>query len=185
LPKKILYGVSNFEWLQNQEAVRLLLDDIWPILKKICQVPIKVWIVGRKMPEWIKNESLKDKDIMITENISDARDAYNSSTIMITPIRGGGGTRIKILEAMAAGLPVISTKIGVAGLNVNDGVNVFIADTANEISRKAKILLENEKLAEKIGENGRKHVRRYFDWRSIVRMHEPIYKELLKGKGNL
>jgi len=99
---------------------------------------------------------------------------------MITPIEGGGGTRIKILEAMAAGLPVISTSTGIAGLNVTDGENVFIADGPSEMAKKAKRLLEDKDLALKIGRNAREHVRKYFDWKSIVAMHEPIYKDMTK-----
>jgi len=99
---------------------------------------------------------------------------------MITPIKGGGGTRIKILEAMAAGLPVISTSIGVAGLNVTDGKNVFIADTTEDFVKKATLLLQSRELAENIGKSGQEHVKKYFDWKSIVKMHEPIYESLLK-----
>lgn len=179
-PPRVLYGVSNFEWLQNQEAVKVLLDNIWPKLKSRYKFPIKLWIVGRKMPDWIKRRSGEDKDIMVTENIPDARDAYTSSSIMITPIKGGGGTRIKILEAMAAGLPVISTSIGIAGLNVVDGKNVLIADKVDEIVDKAIILLHDRKMSDEIGMNGREHVKKYFDWKSIVMMHEPIYKSLIK-----
>lgn len=181
-PQRILYGVSNFEWLQNQEAVKILLDDIWPKLKKKYLAEAKVWIVGRKMPEWIKKRSVEDKDVIVTENIADARDAYTSASVMVTPIKGGGGTRIKILEAMAAGLPVISTSIGVAGLNVTDGKNVFIADTTEDFVEKASLLLRDRKRAEDIGKSGQEHVKRYFDWKSIVKMHEPIYKSLLRKK---
>jgi glycosyltransferase involved in cell wall biosynthesis len=181
-PPRILYGVSNFEWLQNQEAVRILLDDIWPKLKSKYNLPVKIWIVGRKIPEWIKRRSVEDRDIIVTENISDARDAYLSSRIMITPIKGSGGTRIKILEAMAAGLPVISTKIGVAGLDVVDGKNVFIADRVDDIVEKAVIILKDQKLSDLIGINGQKHVEKYFDWKSIVKMHEPIYKTQIQIK---
>lgn len=182
LPQRILYGVSNFEWLQNQEAVKILLDDIWPKLKKKYLAEAKVWIVGRKMPEWIKKRSVEDKDVIVTENIADARDAYTSASVMVTPIKGGGGTRIKILEAMAAGLPVISTSIGVAGLNVTDGKNVFIADTTEDFVEKASLLLRDRKRAEDIGKSGQEHVKKYFDWKSIVKMHEPIYKSLLRKK---
>lgn len=181
-PQRILYGVSNFEWLQNQEAVKILLDDIWPKLKKKYLAEAKVWIVGRKMPEWIKKRSVEDKDVIVTENIADARDAYTSASVMVTPIKGGGGTRIKILEAMAAGLPVISTSIGVAGLNVTDGKNVFIADTTEDFVEKASLLLRDRKRAEDIGKSGQEHVKKYFDWKSIVKMHEPIYKSLLRKK---
>ena len=72
-PPRILYGVSNFEWLQNQEAARLLLDNIWPKIKEAYKMPVKVWIVGRKMPDWIRKRSVEDADILVTENISDAQ----------------------------------------------------------------------------------------------------------------
>ncbi|KKQ48537.1 MAG: Glycosyl transferase group 1 [Candidatus Woesebacteria bacterium GW2011_GWC1_38_13] len=179
-PLRILYGVSNFEWLQNQEAVKILLNKVWPKLKEIYSSKVKVWIVGRKMPDWIIKRSQDDSDIIVTENIEDARKAYSSAGVMITPIEGGGGTRIKILEAMAAGLPVISTSTGIAGLNVTDGENVFIADGPSEMAKKAKRLLEDKDLALKIGRNAREHVRKYFDWKSIVAMHEPIYKDMTK-----
>ncbi|KKQ97081.1 MAG: hypothetical protein UT23_C0018G0001, partial [Candidatus Woesebacteria bacterium GW2011_GWA1_39_12] len=82
LPPKVLYGVSNFEWLQNQEASEILIKKIWPKVKK--EVPnAKVWIVGREIPEWIKRLSESDESIEITENIPDARDAYGSASIMV------------------------------------------------------------------------------------------------------
>ncbi len=179
-PPRILYGVSNFEWLQNQEAVKILLDKVLPKLKNIYPKKFKFWIVGRKIPDWIIKKSLDDEDVIVTENIDDARKAYSSSSAMITPIKGGGGTRIKILEAMAAGLPVISTSTGIAGLNVTDGANAFVADDPDVMAQKAKVLLEDKHLAKNMGENARKHVRKYFDWKQIVAMHEPIYKDLTK-----
>ncbi|KKR11755.1 MAG: glycosyltransferase PslH [Candidatus Woesebacteria bacterium GW2011_GWA1_39_21] len=183
-PPRVLYGVSNFEWLQNQEAVKLLLDEIWPQIRKIYKAPLKLWIVGRKMPEWIKNSARQNSDVFITENIKDARDAYASATIMITPIKGGGGTRIKILEAMAAGLPVVSTSIGIAGLKVENGKNVLIADTSEDIAENAVKLLNDENLLRKIGKNGQLHVEKYFDWKSIVMMHEPVYRDLISIKND-
>jgi len=177
-PPRILYGVTNFEWLQNQEATELLIKKVWPHIKKAFP-KARVWIVGRKIPKWVKDESKKE-DILITENIADARDAYKSAALMVAPIKGAGGTRLKILEAMAAGLPVVSTKVGVAGLHLKNGVNVLIADNPKEIAEKALMILKNEKMAKSIGEAGRAHVEKYYDWESIVKLHDPIYKELVK-----
>ncbi len=177
-PPRILYGVTNFEWLQNQEATEILIKKVWPMIRE--KFPkAKIWIVGRKIPSWVKKESEKG-EILITENIPDARDAYKSASIMVAPIRGAGGTRLKILEAMAAGLPVVSTKVGVAGLNLKDGVNALIADDPKKIAEKAIRLLSDSEFSKKVGEAGRSHVEKYFDWKSIVKLHDPIYKGLTK-----
>lgn len=180
-PPRVLYGVANFEWLQNQEATEVLIKGVWPKIR-MSFPRAKVWIAGRKIPEWVKALASKDHNIEFTENIVDARDAYSGATIMVAPIRGSGGTRLKILEAMAAGLPVVSTSIGVSGLKMVDGENVLIADTPYDLAKKALILLKNPKLSEKIGKRGQKHIRKYFDWRSIVKLHDPIYEDLVKER---
>ena len=180
-PPRILYGVSNFEWLQNQEASEILLNNIWPKIKNKVE-GAKVWIVGREIPEWIKRLSEKDRSVEVTENIPDARDAYGSASIMVAPIKGAGGTRLKILEAMAAGLPVVSTSIGVAGLNITHGKQALIADTDQGLANEAVKLLKNPEVAERIGAAGREHVRTHFDWKVIVKLHDPIYRQVLKTK---
>lgn len=178
IPKRILYGVTNFEWLQNQEATEILIHKVWPKVKdKVANA--KVWIVGRKIPTWVSVRA-KMGDVEVTENIPDARDAYRRASIMVAPIKGAGGTRLKILEAMAAGLPVVSTEVGVAGLKLTDGVNAMIANDESEMAFKAVKLLSDNKLAERIGQNGKDFVRVNFDWKSIVKLHDPIYKQLLK-----
>lgn len=178
-PPRVLYGVSNFEWLQNQEAVRLLVNKVWPII--IRGYPsIKLWIVGRKMPKWINELGEKRKDIEVTENILDTREAYGGSSVMVTPIKGSGGTRLKILEAMAAGLPIVSTSVGIAGLGVQKGKHVLTSDTCDGLAKEALKILKNGDLARKIGESGRKFVRENYDWREIVKLHDPIYEEITK-----
>jgi len=180
-PARILYGVTNFEWLQNQEASELLIKDVWPYVKK--KMPeAKIWIVGRKIPEWIKELSRKDESIELTENIPDARDAYRRASVMVAPIKGAGGTRLKILEAMAAGLPVVSTSIGVAGLKITHGVQALVADTYEGLADEAVRLLKDTALADKIGRQGQKHVKAHFDWMEVVKLHDPIYASVVSSK---
>lgn len=177
-PPRILYGVTNFEWMQNQEATEVLIKKVWPYIKSEIG-DAKVWIVGRKVPKWLKDKAEKDDDVEITEDIPDARDAYRCASVMVAPIKGSGGTRLKILEAMAAGLPVVSTSVGVAGLRIKQGKHALISDTYEGLAKEAVNLLKNPKVADKIGEAGRVHVKRYFDWGSVVKLHDPIYKELV------
>jgi glycosyltransferase involved in cell wall biosynthesis len=138
--------------------------------------------VGRKIPERIEKLAKDRKDVEITESIPDARDAYLASSVMVTPIKGAGGTRLKILEAMAAGLPVVSTSVGVAGLNVTSGENVLISDDMNGLAEYAIKLLKDNSLAGEIGKSGQEFVKKYYDWKSIVKLHEPIYEKTLKKR---
>lgn len=177
-PPRVMYGVTNYEWLQNVEAVDLLVEKVWPRIHKNFK-NAKLWIVGRKIPQRILDLASRD-DIEITESIPDARDAYKASTVMVTPIKGSGGTRLKILEALAAGLPVVSTSIGVAGLNLVNGKEALIEDTMQGLAKETIKLLKDKKLASKIGLAGKKFVREYYDWESVVKLHDKIYAQVTK-----
>jgi len=179
-PPRVMYGVTNFEWLQNVEAADLLINDVWPhIIKKYKDA--KLWIVGRKIPKRVLDLAERE-DVEVTESIPDARDAYKASTVMVTPIRGAGGTRLKILEALAAGLPVVSTSIGVAGLDLEDGKEVLISDSMEGLAKHTVELLKNRAKAKRIGSAGKKYVKNNFDWKSITKLHEKIYKQVTEKK---
>lgn len=177
-PLRIMYGVTNFEWMQNREAANLLINEVWPKIKSKMS-GVKLWIVGRMIPQGIKELSNKDSDIIVTENIPEARDAYLGASVMVAPIRGSGGTRLKVLEAMAAGLPIVSTNLGVAGLDLTNGENVLISDTMEGLAQKAVSILKDKDLAAEIGLKGQKFVKENFDWQAIVAMHSPIYEEVI------
>ncbi len=179
IPPRVMYGVTNFEWMQNREAVDLLTREVWPEILKLRKDICDLWIVGRMIPEEVKKLSRDNENIIITENIPDARDAYLGAYVMVAPIRGSGGTRLKVLEAMAAGLPIVSTSTGVAGLGVENGKHVVIEDSMQGLARETVKLLDNQKLAQKIGLSGQEFVRENFDWKAIVDMHDAIYEKLI------
>lgn len=175
-PARILYH-GNYKWMQNVEAVNLLVHKVWPIVKGKYK-NVKLWISGRNVPPEIIEYSKKDNNIIISESIEDNRDIYKASEVLVTPIRGPGGTRLKVLEALASGLPVVSTPVGVAGLNLRPGVHSLVSSNMESLANYVIKLLKNRKLAKDIGKNGKKFVKENFDWKSIVEKLNKVYKNI-------
>ena len=175
VPSRILYH-GNYKWMQNVEAVNLLVHQVWPDIKNKVK-NVKLWISGRNVPPEIVEYSKNDHDIEISESIEDNRDIYKASEVLVTPIRGPGGTRLKVLEALASGLPVVSTPVGVAGLNLTPGVHALVSPRMKDLSSYVVKLLNDKKLSNKISEAGKKFVKENFDWKSIVDKLNKVYAE--------
>lgn len=165
---------GNFSWLQNREAVAILVNDVWPIIRS--KVPsARLWIVGREPTNEIKN--LASSDIVISENIEDIRMAHQAADVLIAPLYGGGGTRYKVLEAMASGLPVVSTHIGVTGIGAQNNSHALISDDPKQLATLAVKIVHDNRLAKKIATNAYKLVVEKFDWVKISARLEEIYEE--------
>lgn len=177
----VLYGAANFKWLQNVEAADILLSDIWPKIKSRVK-DAKLWIVGRHIPQSIREIEKKDSAIEITEGIPDVREALSAATLMIVPVKGPGGTRLKVLEALAAGLPVVSTSVGAAGLDLKNGYHAMIEDDPTKLAESCVKVINDKKLAQKIGAEGQKFAKKHFDWKIIVKIQNQIYQDVLAQK---
>lgn len=172
--QRILY-VGNFKWLQNREAVDVLATRIWPRIKK--RIPnAKLLIVGMSLTRKVKE--LQSKDIEVVEGIPDIREAYEMADVLVAPIEGPGGTRLKILEAMASGVPVVTTKIGIEGLDVRDGIHALIRNTEQDLTEATVRVLTDKKLSEKIATNARKLVREKYNWEASANALDRIYRQL-------
>lgn len=171
----ILY-LGNFTWLQNREAVEVLINEVWPKIKS--QVSgAKLWIVGKEAPAFFSK--LGSSDIKVME-VKDVREVYQKASILVAPIYGGGGTRYKNFEAFASGLPVVTTSIGIRGTQAIDGKEVIIRDEPEELAQEAVRLLKDDSLYQKIAENAKKMVKKEYDWDPIAKKLSDIYVELGK-----
>ena len=171
-PLEVLF-VGSLDWFPNQDAVRFFVEEIFPLIK-IQKPAAQLTVVGRRAPEslasWMRREG-----VTLLSEVPDVRPCYTRAALAIVPLRIGGGTRIKILEAMSMGKPVVSTSIGAEGLAVKDGTQVLIADTPAEFARAAVSLMSSEELCRKIGQDGRKLVLERYSWDRIASHQEQVW----------
>ncbi len=174
---RILF-VANFKWLQNIEAARLLLDEVFPRVHAKFQ-RAKVWVVGQFVPDTIKKYRSKD---VIIEPLQESdqegiKKAYYDSSVFVSPLRGPGGTRLKHFGAMAAKLPLITTTVGAEGLGAKDGKEIIIRDDPEGISDAVLKVLSDEKYSKKIAENARALVEEKYSWYKMGQLLDEIYEK--------
>jgi polysaccharide biosynthesis protein PslH len=164
-----LVFLGSMDWMPNIDGALWFAAEIWPRVKSL--VPGSIWtIVGRKPTAAIQALAASDPSIRVTGSIEDVRPYLAEAALMVVPLRVGGGTRIKIYEGMAAGVPIISTRIGAEGLSVCDGENIVLADAPEEFAQITASLLTEEARRTALGQNGRKLVREHFSWRSVTKV---------------
>ena len=176
---KRIFFAGNFAWLQNSEAARVLAKDVFPLILK--EVPdATLHIVGQNSERImdLKNEHVEVLDLAV-DDIEGIKRAFHTSGILVAPMYGPGGTRLKILGAMAAHLPVVTTKVGIAGIG-KDGKSYLEGSTPEEIASQTIKLLKDRNLYEMIAKNARKLVEDEYSYEAIAKILDSVYEEVAK-----
>jgi glycosyltransferase involved in cell wall biosynthesis len=161
---------GNMEYHPNIAAVRFFRAEVWPRLRE--RWPGLVWRLVGKNPDAVKRYTSGDPRIQATGLVDDAVRELAKSRAAVVPVLAGSGTRFKILEAWAAGIPVVSSTVGAEGLPARDGENILIADTGPAFAETVSRLLASPALRERIGMAGRRSQVREFTWdRAWERLH--------------
>jgi polysaccharide biosynthesis protein PslH len=168
--------IGNYEYQPNAAAVEWALQDIMPRVWQ--QVPDASFLVcGHGMPSsW--RERWSDPRIEFRGFVEDVRTEQSRSGILLAPLKSGGGSKLKVIEAMAAGLAVVCTPEGVSGLAVQNGREYYDGTTTEELASRLVELLRNPERVRTLGESARAYVRKSHDWRMLAEQLEAIYGEL-------
>jgi len=173
-----IFFMGKLSYKPNTFGIFNYLTEVHPIVKK--HIPqVKLYITGIGCPPWLKKELLKDNSVVLLGFVEDVRPYISGADVCIAPLQAGSGTRLKILEYMASGKPVVSTSIGSEGINVTNNKNILIEDDWEAFAHKVVEVLKNKQLSQYIGDNARALVEVEYDWKIIVENQVRVYYDLL------
>ncbi len=177
-PRHLVF-TGSLDWLPNDDAMRYFVNEVLPLVRQ--KIPdIKLTVVGRNPYSGLVELSKTDPFIEVTGRVEDVRPYMDRASVYIVPIRVGSGTRLKIYEAMAMELPIVSTTIGAEGLNLVDGRELLIADTPSDFAAGILKLLMDDEQAKALGRRASELVRAKFGWSNAAGKFAEICEAVVK-----
>ena len=175
-PATLLF-VGNYDYAPNQDAARLLLDSIMPQLWR--DLPhIKMQFVGVNPPEWMRQ--IDDSRVEVTGHVPAVQPFLARATAFVCPLRIGAGLKNKLLEALAAGIPVVATPLAAAGIHVVDGESALLRQPS-DFAAGVTQLLRDAALRENLSRRGRELIETRYTWTRVADAYEALYAELIAG----
>jgi glycosyltransferase involved in cell wall biosynthesis len=150
----------------NADAMRYFFDDIWERLRDRLN-NVEIYVVGRNPPSWLRQLGRRDPRIRVTDFVDDVRPYFEKATVFVCPVRDGGGTRLKILDSLAMGVPVVGTSFACSGLGLQHEKNVLFAETPDDFVTAVVRLLSDETLRNCLARSGSEVVQRSYSWEVI------------------
>ncbi|WP_152054001.1 glycosyltransferase family 4 protein [Tautonia marina] len=175
LPDQVLF-LGSLDWRPNLDAIDQLLEVIWPTIRA-ARSDARLCIVGRNPSQDLRRRISATPGAALHADVPDVRPFLWQSAVMIVPLRIGGGSRLKILEAFAAGLPVVSTQIGAEGLCARAGSEYFGADSVAELAGATLAALGDPARARDLADRARQLVHQRYDWAGLAERLERIWIE--------
>jgi polysaccharide biosynthesis protein PslH len=172
-PATDLVFVGSMDWMPNIDGVQWFVNEILPLIRKK-RPECSLAIVGRTPDPRIQQLAQNDNRIRVTGTVPDVRPYLWGSAVSIVPLRIGGGTRLKIYEAMGAKIPVVSTTIGAEGLDVRNGENIHIADSPVEFADYCLTLLSDDDARRRMADNAFDMISSRYSWEVVSREFEKL-----------
>jgi len=180
IPFELVF-TGSMDWAPNEDAILFFSEHILPLISRA--IPeCSLTVVGRNPGSALLQVARSNPRIRVVGRVEDVRDYMSRAAAYVVPMRIGGGTRLKIYEAMAMGKPVVSTSVGAEGLPVRDGHELLIADRPDEFALAVIRLLNDALFANQLGERARKLVCEHFGWDHAANSFAAIC-EKLAGRG--
>ncbi len=173
----VVLFVGSFGHTPNRDAIGWLFSEIWPRVRAE-RPDARLQVVGAHAPPEILAADGRD-GIEVVGTVPETAAYYRDARLLLAPVRAGSGTRLKILEAFASGLPVVTTRLGAEGIAAQDGEHLLTAESAQELAAATCRVLADDLLARRLSESGRALAERLYDWRGSAGKLMSSWSELL------
>ena len=175
-----LVFTGAMDWRPNQDAAEFFIDEILPEIRKL-RPDAHFTLVGRKPPRHIK-ELGSAPGVTVTGTVDDVRPYIRDAAVFVVPLRIGGGSRLKILEALAMKKAVVSTPVGAEGLDVNEGKDILLADSPQDFAATVVRCMNDANLRRRLGNNGRKLVEERYQWEKLAEKLNQYLTSILRAQ---
>jgi glycosyltransferase involved in cell wall biosynthesis len=168
--------MGTLHYPPNADGIRWFVREVFPLIRK--HVPeVTLTIVGKNPPQDLFQLAAKESPrINITGYVTDLKPYMEAAALMVVPVRAGSGMRVRILEAFARAMPVVTTTVGLEGIEASIGEDVLVQDTSAGFASAIVQLLEDESLQAQLATNGRRIAQDRYDWKTGLKGLDDIYE---------
>jgi glycosyltransferase involved in cell wall biosynthesis len=169
---------GRLDQYSNRDGILYFMNEAWPALSR--EFPdATIDILGHNPPEELRQIAARTPQVTVTGFVDDIRPYFQRATAAICPVRDGGGTRIKVLDALAQGKPLVSTSIGCEGIAVVPERDVLVADSAADFVRQLARVFRDPALRQRLAENGRRVTEERYSWDALAAQLVDIYERVV------
>jgi len=177
-----LIYTGGMNMFANRDAILHFLKHSWQLVK--AEEPgVNFYVVGQDPSKELLEFAEADKHVIVTGYVDDVRPYISQSAVYVVPLRVGGGTRLKILDAMSMKKAIVSTSIGCEGLEVTPNKNLLIADDPVQFAENILRLLRNTEERKRLGLAARKLVEKRYSWENIGKTQQEVYERVVRARG--
>jgi polysaccharide biosynthesis protein PslH len=178
IPDSLVF-TGSMDWLPNEDAIFFFVEAILPLIKQQCPA-VSLEVVGRNPSRKLRSLVETETSVSLTGWVEDIRPFLARGSVCIVPLRIGGGTRLKIFEAMSMGKAVVSTSVGAEGLPVQTGENILLADTPNDFASSVITLLRDSNQRRRLGTAARILVQENYSWPKVAESFSRVLQDVLR-----
>jgi glycosyltransferase involved in cell wall biosynthesis len=162
----------------NADGIRWFIKQVFPMIRR--KLPeVSLTVIGKNPPkDFLKLAADKGSGIVTTGFVPDLDPYFAHSAVTVVPVRAGGGMRVRILEALARAAPVVTTTVGLEGINARSGEDVMVANSSEDFASSVIELLQDQDRQQRLSANGRRLVEEKYDWQVVLKRLDKIYQEL-------